>query len=110
MIIRTEVKCLCCARVSWYIELERGAPWQTASVVWPQRGGRLPARPRCTHCGGPVFLDEDFPRARMTDVEWRAQPRRVQCDESNKPPSLLPLRHGRETRHRTEVRTGKRAA
>ncbi len=81
MIIQTDVKCLHCSRATWRVELERGAPWQAALVVWPQRGGQLPARPRCMYCGGPVYLDEDFQRMRMTDAESGAQLRRVRKEE-----------------------------
>lgn len=73
MIIQTDVKCLYCGRVSWRIEMEYGAPWRTAEMVWPEPGGELPAKPQCTACGGPVFLDTDYRQVRMRQSEARAR-------------------------------------
>ena len=70
MIIQTDVTCLYCGHVSWRVELERGEPWQLADVVWPE-GTRLPARPQCTRCGGPVYLDQDYRRVRVRNRDWQ---------------------------------------
>ena len=72
MIVETDVKCLYCGRVSWRVQCEHGACSQTSVQVWPQQLGPLPARPRCTYCGGPVYWDDDFRRLRLTAAEWRA--------------------------------------
>ena len=72
MIIQTDVLCLYCGHVSWRIEMEHGAPWRTAEMVWPEPGGELPARPRCTRCGGPVYLDGDYRQVRRRQSEARA--------------------------------------
>lgn len=73
MIVETDVKCLYCGRVSWRVQCERDACLQTAVQVWPQLLGPLPARPRCTYCGGPVYLDDDLQKLHLTAAEWRAR-------------------------------------
>jgi len=76
MIVETDVKCLHCGRVSWRVQCEGGACPRTAVQVWPELLKPLPARPRCQHCGGPVYLDEDARRLHLTAAEWRAWLRR----------------------------------
>ena len=71
MIIQTDVKCLYCGHVSWRVEMEHGAQWRTAEMVWPELGGTLPAHPHCTRCGGPVYLDGDYREVRMRQSEAR---------------------------------------
>jgi hypothetical protein len=73
MIIQTDVKCLYCGHVSWRVEMEHGAAWRTAEMVWPEPGGTLPARPRCTRCDGPVYLDGDYQQVRLRQSERRAR-------------------------------------
>ncbi len=72
MIIQTDVACLQCGHVSWRVELERGEPWQLAEVIWPEAGRRLPLQPRCTRCGGQVYLDHDYHQVRMRHRDWQA--------------------------------------
>lgn len=62
MILETDVKCLYCGRVSWRVQCKSGAWSRTAVQVWPQLVKPLPGRPRCQHCGGPVYLDEERPK------------------------------------------------
>lgn len=82
MVVQSDVKCLYCGRVSWRVELDLAGSWEEAWVVSPPPAGWLPATPRCTHCGGPVYLDDDFQRVRMTVDEWRAKLRRMQREET----------------------------
>ena len=78
MLIHTDVTCLYCAHVSWRVELEHSARWQTARVLWPEPGASLPTHPRCARCGGPVYLDEDYrvvrdQQSRRRDQKWSAR-------------------------------------
>src|SRR5438067_13807071 len=80
MIIQTDVKCLYCGHVSWRVEMEHGAPWRTAEMVWPELGAALPARPQCTRCGGPVYLDGDYREVRVRQSEARARRQQLRAD------------------------------
>lgn len=71
MIVQTDVTCLYCGHVSWRVELQKGQPWQAAEVIWPV-AGRLPTKPHCARCGGPVYLDQDYHEVRVSHREWQA--------------------------------------
>jgi hypothetical protein len=89
MIIQTDVKCLYCGQVSWRVEMEHGAKWATAEMVWPEMGGALPEHPRCTRCGGPVFLDGDFRQVRQRQSEARAKLHKIRVETGQ--PAVTPL-------------------
>ena len=90
MIIQTDVKCLYCGHVSWRIEMDHGAKWDTAEMVWPQMGGELPAQPKCTRCGGPIFLDGDFRQVRQRTSEARAKVQRLRAEAGRPAVTALP--------------------
>lgn len=92
MTIETDVKCLHCGRVSWRVRCERERRWQSATQVWPHPLEPLPARPRCSHCGGPLYLDEDFRRVHVAATEWRASLRFAREEEGEDDGAVQPGR------------------
>jgi hypothetical protein len=89
MRIHTDVACLYCGHISWHVELEHTQPWQTAMVLWPEGGSRLPARPSCTRCGGPVYLDSDYRVVRVNEGQRRPARSNSVVAASQRVPSIV---------------------